>query len=188
METETKHEQLDALIASLGLDYMAVFVPQSQSRNAKEKEPSLNWTVQIRKDRNTLKTDYMQGIGHLPNYSHVHSRLAVYDDAVREACETGRSRIVKHKNGYDAAGGGYTFPRLQKIPEPSLREVLYCLVLDASAIDYATFEDWTSEYGYDKDSRSAEKIYRQCLETGLKLRAMLGNETLEKLREFFQDY
>jgi hypothetical protein len=47
---------------------------------------------------------------------------------------------------------------------------------------------WADTYGYDKDSRSGEKIYRACLEIGLKLRAMIGDQNITKLRDLFQDY
>lgn len=182
------HKELDDFIASLGLGYKTVFVPQSQSRNAKEKQPSLNWSVKITHGRQELQTDYMQGCAHIPHYAHAFSHLVVYDNAVREACETGKSRIISHKNGYDAAQGDQAFARFTQIPEPALRDVLYSLMMDASAIDYATFEEWAGEYGYDTDSRKAESIYRDCLEISLKLRAMLGDEKLAKLHEMFQDY
>jgi hypothetical protein len=60
--------------------------------------------------------------------------------------------------------------------------------MDADAIDHATFADWASDFGYETDSRQAERIYKQCLEIGLKLRAMLGDSTLSELREAAQDY
>lgn len=56
---------------------------------------------------------------------------------------------------------------------PSLDDVLLSLALDSRALDLC-FEDWADDYGYDTDSREAERIYRLCVEQGLKLRAMLG--------------
>jgi hypothetical protein len=81
--------------------------------------------------------------------------------------------------------GLFSGPALEK---PSAADVLYSLALDASVLDSATFEEWASELGYDPDSRSAEKIYRACLEIALKLRAAIGDAGLEQLREAFQDY
>ena len=186
VETDNKAALL-AYIEGLGLGYTAVFVPQSQSRN-KGKEPCLNWTVQITKGRQSLTADYMQGIGHLPNYSHAFSRLAVYDDAIRSACETGKSRIVKHKNGYDAAQADSFYAPQRKIPAPSLVDVLYSLVMDSNALDYPTFDAWAGDMGYDTDSREAERIYKACVEIALKLRAMVGDGPLSELRELFQGY
>lgn len=80
-----------AFTDSSGLTYSAQFVPQSQSRNAGDKQPSINWRVTISKGNAILTTDYTQGCAHLPHYSQQFSKLAVYDDAVRHACETGKS-------------------------------------------------------------------------------------------------
>lgn len=82
-ETEAKERnaKLDAFIATLGLEYTATFVPQSQSRNAEEKTKSLNWRVRVSRSTHdtpqyhpahpsvTIATDYMQGIGHIPTWN-----------------------------------------------------------------------------------------------------------------------
>ena len=178
--TEKAKAYCERLIAD-GVSYNAVFVPQSQSRNKDETRPSLNWRVTIAKGNVRLETDYMQGCAHIPHYSHAFAWNAVYDDAVREACETGKSRIIPAKSAYDAAQGGRAVP----IPAPEFADVLYCLVADASVIDFPGFEEWAREYGYDTDSRKAEQMYRECLDTALKLRAIVD---LDEAREAFQGY
>lgn len=67
--------------------------------------------------------------------------------------------------------------------KPTTADILSCLCLDSSAIDYPSYEDWAKEFGYAEDSRAGEKIYRACLATGLKLRAVLGDAVLTELRE-----
>lgn len=176
-----------AIFEKLGLTMDAVFVPFSQSRNAHEKQSSLNWRVTLKVGRQSFTTDYMQGVGHLPNYSHQHSRLVAYDDAVRKACETGKSSLIKHKSAYDAAQAGRAHVSTPLTP-PTREAVMYSLIMDASAIDYPIYEDWAAGMGYESDSRKGEAIYRQCLEIGLQLRAMLGDNNMEKLREAYQDY
>lgn len=182
--TEKAKAYCERLIAN-GVSYNAVFVPQSQSRNKDAKEPSLNWRVTIAKGNVRIETDYMQGCAHVPHYAHAFARNVTYDAAVREACETGKSRIIPHKNAYDAAQGGRAAPTYREIPTPDFADVLYCLVWDASAIDFPGFEEWAREYGFDTDSRKAEQIYRACLDTALKLRAIVD---LDEAREVFQDY
>lgn len=65
---------------------------------------------------------------------------------------------------------------------PNAADVLHCLALDAEAINYATFEQWADEFGYDTDSRAAERSYQECLRAGLFLRAVLGEKDLETLQ------
>ena len=65
---------------------------------------------------------------------------------------------------------------------PTLAEVLDCLASDASGVDNArSFEDWASGYGYDTDSRKAERTYRICEEQAQKLKALLGQDTYNQL-------
>lgn len=73
------------------------------------------------------------------------------------------------------------FQGLAHSKAPSAADVLSCLLSDASVEDATSFEDWCSDYGYDTDSRSAEKTYRDCLFQTKELRAFLG-ENFESLR------
>ena len=187
-DEENRKADRFALIQKLGLEYKADFVPLSKSRNAKEKALSLNWSVTISRGNRSITTDYTQGIGHLPNYSSVRARVVVYHDAVVQACETGKSSIVSHKSAYDAAQTGNHYAKPLPIPAPSFEDVLHSLILDSEVLEHGTFEEWAENTAFDKDSRSAEKIYRSCLEIGLKLRAMLGDDNLQKFRDLFQGY
>jgi len=65
---------------------------------------------------------------------------------------------------------------------PTLAEVLDCLASDASGVDNArSFEDWANEYGYDADSRRAEKTYRICQKQTASLRNLLGRDAYATL-------
>lgn len=64
--------------------------------------------------------------------------------------------------------------------EPSAADVLYCLASDASGADQS-FEDWTDDYGYDPDSRKAERTYKAVVKQSKALRRFLGEELLEEL-------
>lgn len=180
---ETKHEALNALLETLGIYYSATFVPFSRSRNAKEnpniEDLSLNWKVKLEHAAYAggaacvIGTDYMQGIGHIPGYKHRLSLTVDEYDSLLATCEFGRTR--------------HRYLASKPLPPPLLRDVMHCLVSDAEAIDY-TFEDWAANCGYDTDSRKAESVYSRCLDIGLRLRRMLGDEKLIALREAYQDY
>lgn len=167
----------NTITESLGLTFSAVFVPQSQSRNAGDKHRSLNWVVTFTKgDRDTplLRTDYMQGIGHVPkwpNGMNSNDRRA----AEWEASEKGR---------YQPRRGSSFITK--PLPAPEADDVLECLLSDATALDYGAFEVWAAEMGYDVDSRSAESAYNACIAAALRLRALIGDAGIEKAREMFQ--
>jgi len=65
---------------------------------------------------------------------------------------------------------------------PEVGSVLDCLSSDASSIENARgFEDWASDFGYDADSRKAEKTYRACEHQAKRLRSFLGDDLFNQL-------
>lgn len=65
--------------------------------------------------------------------------------------------------------------------DPDLADVLHCLLSDGDACHYS-FEEWCDSYGYDTDSRAAERTYLACVATGEKLSSLgLDLETLSTL-------
>lgn len=198
----TDHSELDAKIAALGIEYKAEFVPQRLSRNSGEKNPSLNWRVTLARGGRVLSTDYMQGIGHVPGYYHgpltIPGTSYRWPEAVtlrleqEHAANSGKypvfgkqKRAVKPDDYKPLARHDIG---LATLPPPLLRDVLYCLVSDADVLNYEGFEDWASNYGYEEDSRKAERIYRDCCAFALKLQSLIGRKALDELREAFQDY
>jgi hypothetical protein len=61
--------------------------------------------------------------------------------------------------------------------EPTLAEVLDCLASDAAGVENAQgFEDWAGEYGYDSDSRKAERTFRVCEKQAERLKQFIGDD------------
>ena len=58
--------------------------------------------------------------------------------------------------------------------EPEADDVLDSLLLDASGADYHDFEDFCAEFGYDTDSRRAERVYKGCQQASRKLHQFLN--------------
>jgi hypothetical protein len=65
--------------------------------------------------------------------------------------------------------------------EPRPHDLITCIALDSSDEDY-TFEEWAREYGYDEDSRTAERVYNAVLDQTKKGKAFLG-EIWDELME-----
>ena len=59
--------------------------------------------------------------------------------------------------------------------KPTATDVINSLVLDSSALD-ETFEEWAGDFGYDTDSRKAEKMYRSCIDYAIRLKRLLGGD------------
>jgi hypothetical protein len=64
---------------------------------------------------------------------------------------------------------------------PKAADVLDCLCNDATGLDNSSgFEDWCSEYGYETDSRKAERTYKTIERQAKRLKHFLG--------ESFEDF
>jgi len=170
--TDATTKERNAALEAMGLRIEATYLPPPAS--AKWGDFRLRWSIELSfQGRSTLTTEYTQGIGHLPGWSHGLRPTVHNERVVREAL---RNRRIIYVHDRQAMQGGRT------IPAPELADVVSCLILDGSAIDYATYEDWADNYGYDRDSREGERIYRVCLTTGLRLRAALGDKRLQEIR------
>lgn len=65
------------------------------------------------------------------------------------------------------------------VGEPTIGDLLSSLALDASSvIDGQSFEDWAGDFGYDTDSRKAERTYNACKAGAEKLEELLGEDFL----------
>lgn len=149
------------------IEYKAEFLPQQLSRNNAEKEPSINGRVTITRGKQSMSTDYTQGIGHVP----------------------GRPQIMRAtldivSRGKRSAATGVDHKGFRKCPKPHFADVLQSLVMDSEGVDEVdTFEEWADHYGYDTDSRKAEKIYEACRKIARDLRRVLGGKLISEARE-----
>lgn len=161
MSEETKVD-VDYMIAQLGLTVDSVYVPME-----KGDKPRLKWVVTLnRLGKKILSCTYTAGVDYAPSWP----AQAAYDE-----CRTGLYAVVL---------------LVPKPISPDIVDVVASLCLDASAIDYASFEDWANNCGYDfhvmEDPEEKQFLlvdYKQCLEYALKLKAAIGDEDFQALRD-----
>lgn len=154
------------VLEQLGITTAATFIPHKTPAG---ETPMLRWRVSVRRGGVEIySTEYSAGCAHAPAHNGFRDGVTA---AVKQECETG----MRH----DGAG---------PVPAPKAADVLYCLVSDASAADAGSFEEWVGDLGYDIDSRSAERVYRACLETHKALSSAFTGEEYATLREAFTDY
>lgn len=168
---------------------------------------SLNWRVTItRNGREVVSLDYSSGIGHAPCYMQsppkTDPEYSAYMARLIAETETGfKTKRNPFATGYESDHVSFDMepdpdpkrareykPRRKIAIKPGAVNVLACLAMDSHVLDAGGFESWASDYGYDTDSRAAEKIYRECLEQALKFRAGLGDSALDELRDATRDW
>jgi hypothetical protein len=150
----TAQEELDEYIRRIDLTIDCKFKPWDGKGEA-----CLKWDVTLRYHKDSILTcEYTAGVGHCPSYP----AYAAFDE-----CVTGQGPRQNGQNGTPI--------------RPDIKDFVQSICLDSSALDYGSFEEWAREYGYDEDSRKAEKMYRECLKHAIMLRASLGREKFDHL-------
>ncbi len=66
--------------------------------------------------------------------------------------------------------------------EYDILNAFYCFISDSVSGSYS-FEDFCSEFGYDTDSRQAEKIHRKCVKQLDKLKKIYDGDIYELVNE-----
>ncbi|NCP98208.1 hypothetical protein GW796_00715 [archaeon] len=184
----TPTQQFEQFIEENKITVKSKFVPFSLSRNAEEKDKSLNWKVTIMSPKGQYTCDYMKGIGHLPYPQTTFMNLNAYQasglkDAIDSAVETGVAKKITLSDKKITFGVGNA-----QFPDPTLKDILESLSLDANVKDYLRFESWASDFGYNVDSREAEKTYKSCQKAAEGLSKVLGGtEKINKLTELLYE-
>lgn len=146
----------------------------------------VRWTIHI----NGQLFDYFEGQGHFIKPENKWARKTIGQMLINSVLSGEHFRMGGHSISHTEVNDIIT-KRVQvksdmfKLLPPKLDDVLYCLVNDAEALDMC-FEDWADNYGFDTDSKKAEKIYQSCVATGLKLRKTGIN--IQEQRERLADY
>lgn len=65
--------------------------------------------------------------------------------------------------------------------QPGADDVLNCIALDSGALEMS-FGDFCSEFGYDEDSRKAERTWEACKKQGEDFESAFGRELLIELQ------
>ena len=90
------------------------------------------------------------------------------------------------------SGTRTTFDFWASLAEPELRSpsdlrgAFECFLSDAIAGEQS-FEEFCGDFGYDVDSRKAEKVWKACQRASTKAKRLLGSADLYKIAEALRD-
>lgn len=122
------------------------------------------WVCALKRENETMRVDYYTGLGHRQL-----SKAKYYSD---RGFFPNRKDIQEFR--YKASEAALL--KICDPVKPKIEDVLDCLASDASSYDNArNFEDWCSDFGYDTDSRKAEKTYNLCAELAKDLKHFLDS-------------
>lgn len=169
-------EQIKTLYPDLEFKFVLVR-DEFDVMTVKGRQGNSVYSVSFTRNRFTFTTEYRQGAAYRVYCQMMHN-LGISTDR-----PTKKRVNLQAKLNYDEQQA-----LKHSVPiNPTMVGVLYCLVQDASAVvNGELFEDFCGEFGYDTDSRSAEKAFLACRDTYHALKR-LGLD-LETLSELFKDY
>jgi hypothetical protein len=182
-----KAQKLIDELTTAGLEITAEYIPYSKAKPQSgpdgKRWDCFTWAIRMVFNGQTLETELRKGTGLVPGNIKLALRNAGHNEF--RGMHTVDSR--KMLNHLLEAGKAYSDSVSARLPKPTVLEILPALVLDTSAMDAGSFEDWADEFGYSRDSREAERIYKDCIRTGLKLRRMFGDAKLNEMRSAFSE-
>lgn len=144
----------------IGMECVAGGIPPE---DFKDSDP---WVCKLYYDGRTMEMPFYTGKGHRE-----FNPRAFYQAHRYKATDNDIYRLQM--------AGKYDF---FKVVKPKVEDLLDCLASDCSGYDSSRcFEDWASDYGYDEDSRKAERVYSAIREERNKVEAFLGRETYNEL-------
>jgi hypothetical protein len=188
MTTATKNEKA-AKLAEMGWALAVLSGPEGETENFPElgNFTSIRFLVRVLRNGKTVGDfPYSMGTGFvdlkLPVFSRQNFEKAPknFEHFLHTAKRNPSARFI------DTEGARAFWEHAAKIAKlrPDLADVLGCLLLDGECYRNAeSFDEFCSNFGYDNDSRNAERIYNECMETGRKFARFVSSSEVEEIRE-----
>jgi len=170
---------VETIVKQAGVTFTAVYRgldPKAMGGS----HPMDQWSITLADKNLSEQFDYFTGLGHRAEPTEYdkmtarHSFSGVTLKDIAQRTTYGR-RYLAH------------LETLRKPKAPHMADVMHSLIMDSSAAGQS-FSSWCDDFGYDKDSRKAESIYRACQENGDKLHRLFGRAGMAALAEALRDY
>lgn len=167
---ENEHtKQAEKILKDAGATMEIILQGRAINTAWKEKQLRNLYAVTITTPRGSYTFDFWDSVRNTEitqmdaeQYARKHYKMHLYD-----------------MNHYEQTQARAKLAKLQKEARPDCYDVLACL----TKYDPGTFEDFCSEYGYDEDSRTAERIYIAVQNEFANLKRIFDPEQLEAMRE-----
>lgn len=181
MDFEQAAEEIQKLYGSFGLT-CAVSSPAGKvTKQFKDSDwPHVEFTLTYEKGSQTFSTPYSMGVGlfkipaRTPFWMNEDQQNMLYNIQQNPRGQWKNKKLWAETIAEVAR-------QTKQGPEPA--EVLAACCADGLEAQESAFEDWAGNFGYDADSRKAEKIYNQCREQYFNVIRLIGQENTERMAE-----
>lgn len=179
MSTQLENQSLSDFLAKYPVEIELQEVPENPSMDD-SREKMINYYVILKREGRSMTLYFSTGLGWVEKRSALKpgtglsAPMVSYDKKNKRFIQSDFSGKKREADEFGWGGSKY------RIKKPTVADVLDCLASDASGAD-ESFEDWASNYGYDTDSRSAERTYQTIQKQVKELRQLLGRDALNEL-------
>jgi hypothetical protein len=175
MTTQQTAAIANSVISDLSIRCDHRRAPLGKLEQMKMSEWQVDWDVHFYRGNDYLfSIEYHQGIGHLMGFKHGDNSAAMHN-AVKVALSNGHS--IRGHAGLSVS-----------VVQPTIDDVMYCLIMDLYGDGLGSFEEFCSELGYNVDSRKDYATWEAVRKQNETFRKHFTGQEIESLQEAFQDY
>lgn len=171
MRTIDHNQQAKDLLNKLGIEFKATFIKNDFHFN-EDKNTRDIYNLTLKRGNRIAHFEFGQSI---MNSQYYKDSIEGRTYTLNGGCRTG-NYIINDINKYQNGGNKLTLIKGKTPTE-------YDLLASLTKYDPGTLEDFCSEFGYDTDSKKAEKIYNAVKEEYLKVCALFNDAEMEELSE-----
>lgn len=184
-EYEVANEQAKSLFESLGI---TATVSQPRPAVRDNDWPCIEYDVNFTNGRKSWTAQYRIGVGHvkIPRSTSCNLMgLTNSEESLLYALQN--NPHAKAKDPSLHASLATKLAKAQKVTLSCFEVFAQCCNDGLSAQDQS-FENWAADFGYDADSRKAEKIYDECRAVWFEVLALAGEANVRKLAELASQF
>jgi hypothetical protein len=176
--THNPQKALKKFVAQHDLESVSMLIPMRFAAEPSNDKPRFNYKTLIRSKRGVMSMDHQVSLGVFKLDSYMREPAPDADALAKTAY-----KVKQHELATEMATSGMPTEWLDfesrdrvivKPPKVELEGVLRKLCLDASVLEYKTYQDWCKDSEYGEDSREGWKIYESCKAQSKQFLELLG--------------
>lgn len=181
-EISTYEQDANTFLSNLGASMTATFLRHDKHFQDDKEKRDIYEVVFTRPDRFPFKIVFGQSINNSGKFTlakYLQKDFGGYCLHDTKEDKAKLNKAVQRVQGYTFPKMGADYFRNENFKSPSAYDVLACITKN----DPGTFEDFCNEFGYDTDSRKAEKTYYAVLAEWNSAKAFFSPEELIEMHE-----
>lgn len=175
--THNPQKALKKFVEQHDLESVSMLIPMRFAAEPSNDKPRFNYKTLIRSKRGVMDMAHQVSLGvfRLESYIKAPTSESIFEQKAY--------KVKRHEIATEMATSGmptewFEFESRDRVivkpPKVKIEGVLRKLCLDASVLEYKTYQDWCKDSEYGEDSREGWKIYESCKAQSKQFLELLG--------------